>query len=215
MLLCNYCNFLPEASTGMVQVSTSGRELLAIYIAIKHFRYILEGRMFFFCANHKPLTNAIAFNSDRYTPEGIRRLDCETSERWWGTSLTLVTITVHGGKRSATSWALQVNEKTMTICPLFDSTHDLYTLAFHITFRIARLYQNYLRPSCLIYYELRCSWLYFTSAKQSSPIHPILSLPNAQWQRDFSHVHLDIVGPLPPADGYRFLLTCFDRLACW
>ena len=27
----------------------------------------------------------------------------------------------------------------------------------------------------------------------------------------FDHVHIDIVGPLPYADGFRYLLTCVDR----
>ena len=28
----------------------------------------------------------------------------------------------------------------------------------------------------------------------------------------FDHVHIDIVGPLPPSDGHSYLLTCVDRL---
>ena len=31
----------------------------------------------------------------------------------------------------------------------------------------------------------------------------------------FGHVHVDIVGPLPYADGFRYLLTCVDRLTRW
>ena len=31
----------------------------------------------------------------------------------------------------------------------------------------------------------------------------------------FDHVHIDIVGPLPYADGFRYLLTCFDRFTRW
>ncbi|XP_035209503.1 protein NYNRIN-like [Stegodyphus dumicola] len=27
--------------------------------------------------------------------------------------------------------------------------------------------------------------------------------------------HIDIVGPLPPSDGYRYLLTCIDRFTRW
>ena len=30
----------------------------------------------------------------------------------------------------------------------------------------------------------------------------------------FDHVHIDIVGPLPYADGFRYLLTCVDRFTC-
>lgn len=31
----------------------------------------------------------------------------------------------------------------------------------------------------------------------------------------FSHVHLELMGPLTPTDGYHFLLTCVDRFICW
>ena len=31
----------------------------------------------------------------------------------------------------------------------------------------------------------------------------------------FDHIHIDIVGPLPYADGFRYLLTCVDRFTHW
>nr|VZI27046.1 unnamed protein product [Spirometra erinaceieuropaei] len=31
----------------------------------------------------------------------------------------------------------------------------------------------------------------------------------------FNHVHLDVVGPLPPSNGYTHLLTCVDRYTRW
>ena len=31
----------------------------------------------------------------------------------------------------------------------------------------------------------------------------------------FDHVHIDIVGPLPYSDGFRYLLTCVDRFTRW
>ena len=31
----------------------------------------------------------------------------------------------------------------------------------------------------------------------------------------FDHIHIDIVRPLPYADGFRYLLTCVDRFTCW
>ena len=31
----------------------------------------------------------------------------------------------------------------------------------------------------------------------------------------FDHVHINIVGPLPYADGFRYLLTCVDRFTRW
>lgn len=31
----------------------------------------------------------------------------------------------------------------------------------------------------------------------------------------FGHVHLDLVGPLPPSNGFHYLLTCIDRFTRW
>ena len=55
--------------------STFGRELLATYLAIRHFRHVVEGRTFFIFTDHKPLTHALAASSDRYAPREIRQLD--------------------------------------------------------------------------------------------------------------------------------------------
>lgn len=55
--------------------SAFGRELLAIYLAIKHFRYMLEGRPFCIYTDHKPLTFALNAKPDRHSPREIRQLD--------------------------------------------------------------------------------------------------------------------------------------------
>jgi hypothetical protein len=55
--------------------STFGRELLAIYLAVRHFRHILEGRNFTILTDHKPLTFALNAKPDRYSPRETRQLD--------------------------------------------------------------------------------------------------------------------------------------------
>ncbi|BHF62249.1 hypothetical protein SprV_0200523000 [Sparganum proliferum] len=55
--------------------STFGRELLAIYLAVKHFRHFLEGCDFTVFTDHKPLTFALRSHSDKYNPREITRLD--------------------------------------------------------------------------------------------------------------------------------------------
>ena len=37
----------------------------------------------------------------------------------------------------------------------------------------------------------------------------------AEPTKRFYHIHIDIVGPLPYADGFRYLLTCVDRFTPW
>ena len=55
--------------------STFDRELLAVYLAVKHFRHFLEGREFFILTDHRPLTYALTSSSADYTPRQIRHLD--------------------------------------------------------------------------------------------------------------------------------------------
>jgi hypothetical protein len=43
-------------------------------------------------------------------------------------------------------------------------------------------------------------------SKVNSPIQPVLKPAHR-----FNHVHIDLVGPLPPSEGYLYLLTCVNR----
>ncbi|GFS60772.1 uncharacterized protein TNCV_2001711 [Trichonephila clavipes] len=53
--------------------SAYDRELLAIYSAIRHFRYMLEARDFTVFTDHKPLTYAFRQKSDKCSPRQIRQ----------------------------------------------------------------------------------------------------------------------------------------------
>ena len=53
--------------------STFGRELLAIYLAIRYFRNFL-GQDFIIFTDHKPLTFSFNTKSDKYSPREIRHL---------------------------------------------------------------------------------------------------------------------------------------------
>ena len=55
--------------------STFGRELLAVYLAVKHFRHSLEGRHFTIFTDHKALVSAVSSGSSTYSPREIRHLD--------------------------------------------------------------------------------------------------------------------------------------------
>ena len=55
--------------------STFGRELLAAYLGIRHFRHLLEGRSFTLFTDHKPLTYALNSKPDRHSPREIRQVD--------------------------------------------------------------------------------------------------------------------------------------------
>ena len=53
--------------------STFDCELLAVYLAIKHFRHFTERRQFHISTDHKPVIYALNSNSDKYTPRQLSR----------------------------------------------------------------------------------------------------------------------------------------------
>lgn len=63
---------LTEAQT---RYSTYDRELLGIFLAIKHFRFMLEGRIFEIHTDHKPLIYVFNKKHDQSSPRQIRQLD--------------------------------------------------------------------------------------------------------------------------------------------
>lgn len=53
---------------------------------------------------------------------------------------------------------------------------------------------------------------------QRSKIHRHTKCPTGQFpkpDRRFTHLHVDIVGPLPEVNGYPYLLTIVDRFTRW
>ena len=67
--------FSVKLNTAQRKYSTFSRELLAIYLSIRHFRHLLEGRNFTVFTDHKPLTYALHVNTEKYTPRDTRQLD--------------------------------------------------------------------------------------------------------------------------------------------
>ncbi|BHF67784.1 hypothetical protein SprV_0301081300 [Sparganum proliferum] len=67
--------FSQKLQSAQTRYSTFSRELLAIYLAIRHFRHLLEGRDFSVHTDHKPLTYALKAKPDRYSPREVRHLD--------------------------------------------------------------------------------------------------------------------------------------------
>lgn len=46
-----------------------------MYLAVKHFRYFVEGRAFYILTDHKPLVYALHTRSDKHSPRQARHLD--------------------------------------------------------------------------------------------------------------------------------------------
>ena len=72
---CPVAFFSTKLKPAETKYSTFDRELLAIYLAIKHFRHFVVGRQFHVLTDHKPLTFAFASKPSQHTPRQIRHLD--------------------------------------------------------------------------------------------------------------------------------------------
>ena len=64
-----------KLSPAECRYSTYDRELLAVYLAIKHFRHYVEGRVFTVYTDHKPLTYSMNTKSERSSPRQARHLN--------------------------------------------------------------------------------------------------------------------------------------------
>ena len=67
--------FSRKMTPAETRYSTFDRELLVVYLAIKRFWHLLEGRPFHVLTDHKPLTFALNSRSDRHSPRQARQLD--------------------------------------------------------------------------------------------------------------------------------------------
>lgn len=66
--------FSRKLNPAQTRYSTFDRELLAVYLAIKHFQYFVEGRDFTVYSDHEPLSFAL-FRKDDRNPRQERHLD--------------------------------------------------------------------------------------------------------------------------------------------
>ncbi len=66
--------FSRKLDSTQVKYSAFDRELLACFQAIRHFRFMLEGRRFTLCTDHKPLTTAVRRSTEPWTAKQCRQL---------------------------------------------------------------------------------------------------------------------------------------------
>ncbi|BHF71751.1 hypothetical protein SprV_0401481100 [Sparganum proliferum] len=64
-----------KLSKAETRYSTFGRGLLAAYLAVRHFRHLLESREFTIFSDHKPLTFALHSHSGKLNHWEIRHVD--------------------------------------------------------------------------------------------------------------------------------------------
>ncbi|BHF77112.1 hypothetical protein SprV_0502021400 [Sparganum proliferum] len=239
---------------------TFGRELLAFFLAVKHFRHFLEGRDFTVFTDHKPLTFALQSHSDKYNSRVIAYLDYipqftidirhidgtknEMADMLSRPSLSSLQLS-HGIDLCA-----MAAEQQRVGCPGDESVSGLQlkdvplttgsgtilcdvSTPFHRPFVPASMRRAVaqtlpgIRASQKLLTErfvwpgmnkdvkawarscLNCQRNKVQLHNKSPP--GTFPCPDAR----FSHVRLDVVGPLPPSNRFPHLLTCVDRYTRW
>lgn len=244
--------------------STFGREMLAIYCSIKHFRYFLEGREFYILTDHKPLTYVFNNNSSSYSEREIRQLsfisefstdirhvpgveneaaDALSRVNASGTEVLdfeamaaaqrddpeLTRLKGGGSSLVLSEVALPYVQSTITcdtsqaaprpFVPLnfrrvvFNTFHSISHPGVRATQRL--ITQRFVWPG--VNADVR-RWARTCETCQQVKVtrHNRAALQEFRTPESrFDHVHLDLVGPLPPCQGFRYLLTCIDRYSRW
>ena len=98
-------------------------------------------------------------------------------------------------------------------CFVFNHLHSLAHPGIRATQRLIR--QHYIWPS--INKDIR-NWTQSCIPCQQPKVtrhtfSPIGTFPSTDTR--FDHIHIDLVGPLPPSNGCKYLLTCIDRYTRW
>ncbi|BHF85899.1 hypothetical protein SprV_1002907400 [Sparganum proliferum] len=257
--------FSKKLSKAETRYSTFGRELLAAYLAVRHFRHLLEGREFTIFTDHKPLTFALRSHTDKLNPREIRQLDYisqftsdirhidgsrnEVADALSRPSIAHLQLSpgIDLAERAAEQrrvgspcdedvFGLQLQELPLTtgngtiLCDVstpshrpfvppslrrkvFSSLHNLSHPGSRATDKLVS--DRFVWPG--MHKDLK-AWTRACLGCQRSKIQrhnkaPIGTFPGPGAR--FSHVHLDIVGPLPLSNGCSYLLTCVDRFTRW
>jgi cleavage and polyadenylation specificity factor subunit 1 len=191
------------------------------YLSIRHFRHHLEARQFSVLTDHKPLTYALHNSLNHHSPREIRHLDFISQfTTYTNLPYSLTLYQPHPIPTSKNHITCDISTgKPQPFVPkafrrtIFDSLHNLSHPGIKATQRL--ITERYVWPSinsdvrqwtrsCL--QCQRCKVQRHTCAPLSN-----FEIPTAR----FSHVHIDLVGPLPPSNGNSYLLTCIDRFTHW
>ena len=243
--------------------STLGRELLAVYLAIRHFRHSVDGREFAIYTDHRPLVSAIGSSSDRYSPRETRHLDFiyqfSTDVRHVpgkdnpvadALSRTVAALQAPPHPLQDFEELADAQQEDHSLQTFLESQHSLSlrrsqldngrTLVVDVSTgsprplvpeRLRREYFRLLHglshPGIRSTQHLLCSRFVWPNKKADT--RECIQCQRVKVQRHtrapvqafvppearFDHVHIDLVGPLPPSDGHAYLLTCVDRFTRW
>lgn len=252
--------FSKKLSKTECKYSTFGRELLAIYLSVKHFKHILEGRQFTIFTDHKAITYAINVASDNHSPRESRQLsyisqftsdiqhipgkqnivaDCLSRI---GDTNSISDITINSdsiikAQTDDTDLPQLLNSTTLNLVKVHnmyvDVNHNLCRpylppslrfpifQKFHCIAHPGRLRTQKLISHRYVWPNMRsdiASWVASCTICQQSKVsrHSKSKLHEIRFSGSkFDHVHIDIIGPLPPSHDHRYVLTMIDRFSRW
>ncbi|GFO26781.1 Pol polyprotein [Plakobranchus ocellatus] len=246
-----------------IRYSTFDRELLALNLAIRHFRFFLEGRPFTAYTDHKPLVGTISKLSDPWTARQQRHLafisEYSTDIRHVSGKSNVVADCLSRSSLSNVILGIdyeamaKAQEKDRDIKAFPTATTGLHIVPYQIhnstllcdvstglprplvpqTFQrqVFESIHNFAHPSRkstvklvsqrFVWHGLKKQakrWSQECLACQRSKIQThvhssVLNIPVPS--RRFSHLHIDLVGPLPPSEAFTHLLTIIDRTSRW
>lgn len=254
--------FSKKLSPAQSKYSAYDRELLAAYLSIKHFNYMLEGRSFILFTDHKPLCFAFKQKSESSNKRRFRYLDFvgqyTTDIRHISGRDNVVADTLSRiSELSALNYEQisQLQNDDDELKTLLDSNTSLIFKRMQLPNSTGFIYcdvsTNKVRP--YIPLPLRrtvfdfihglshpgqkvtrkliserfvwpsmnrdiAQWSKSCSSCQSAKITRHTKSPVSKFQlpsRRFSDIHVDIVGPLPQSEGFRYILTIIDRFTRW
>ena len=245
--------------------STFDRELLGVYLAIRHFRSLLEGRQFSVFVDHKPLSFAMSKVTQPWSGRQQRPLTYISEFTTDITHLSgklnhvadclsrAVAGAVHLGLDYGSMAAEQATDPDVQACrssttglrlqdvtfddagttllcdismgsprpvvpakwrrPVFDAIHALSHPGTKASQRLV--------AAKFVWHGLKRDvrdWANTCVECQRAKVHRHTKAPLEQFQvpeRRFDHVNIDLVGPLPPSQGYTHVFTMVDRTTRW
>lgn len=260
--------FSRKLTPSQQRYSTFGRELLAVYLSVRHFRSFLEGRDFFVATDHQALASAISSPADRFNPREVRHLqfisEFTTDIRYvpgannaaadalsrftlqhlhLDSSVDLAELAIAQQQDPSLTQLREREDSSLSFeehpCPtsnstlvvdvstgsprpyvppvfrrtVFNSLHLLSHPGIRATQRL--IGSRFVWPN--MNRDIR-QWTRTCQACQRAKVHRHTVAPAGHFPAPdgrFRHVHLDLVGPLPPSNGQRYLLTCVDRFTRW
>ena len=249
--------------------STFDRELLALYLAIRHFKFFLEGRHFKIFTDHKPLVGAMSKVSDPLTARQQRHLafisefSTDIGHISGKENIVADCLSRNASTSTLNNVVLGIDYTAMAIAQTQDADVQAYKTAITgLTVRpiqihesgpvllcdvslghprpiVPRTFQrqvfetihNLAHPGRKATVKLVAKKFVWHGVKkqvnrwtkecitcQASKIQShvrsqVLQIPVPA--KRFSHIHIDLVGPLPTSEGFTHLLTIIDRTTRW